>query len=181
MKHFLFLLLITSPLAAAFPVDFSVTTGYVWKNDHDFSRSYGSGVRDQVTLDLCYWFWCTYGIGLKGSLWETDGHIEGCDRASRFEEIPIILYLRARRGQRLQAFWSLGGGVIAAHERSCRGKFTHLVPAGEGEVGLSYHVRPCFFTTIAARYIYSRQVLSGTDHHRDYGGFGIRGGVGVTF
>ncbi len=163
------------------PVDVAFTTGYLWKGDTNFNRIYGRGIHDVITIDACFWWWQCTGIGVKGGYWSADGRDDFTGERLNMHEIPFIFYVRGRVGDRLQGYASLGAGFIANEERSdleieVRDR---LAGAFEAEIGSSYYFCKHVFATAAFHYIYSRYRLPGTVVNADFGGYGLRAGLGV--
>lgn len=162
-------------------VDLALSTGYIWKNDHHFKKVYGQGIEDIITLDGCYWFSRYVGVGLKGSYWSADGKTTVLKKSTHVKEVPAIAYLRARIGCVIQLYGSLGVGGIYVHEKSYLGQVNTSAWCGEAEIGLNYYFAKHIYLTTAFRYLYSRKEIHSLHENADFGGYGIRGGLGCDF
>jgi len=165
------------------PIDVAVTTGYIWKNDCRFKEIYGEGIQDVITVDVCGWFSECFGIGLKGSYWEAEGRTPVCRLHTNVHEIPLIGYVRREIefDCTFAAYASLGGGIIFVREKSELGKVNTDTWGGEAEIGLNYYFFKNFYLTTAFRYLYFKKKIAGIDERADFGGYGLRGGLGISF
>jgi hypothetical protein len=161
--------------------DLSLSSGVVIKSDRRFKEIYGRVIPDIITGDACYWFCDNYGVGVKGSYWAVDGKTTILKRTTHLEEVPLVAYLRARVGYQLQFYGSLGVGAIFVKEKSYLGHISQNACCGEVELGTNYYIYDHVYLTSAFRYIYCRKEISGTDKIADFGGFGLRAGLGIGF
>ena len=159
--------------------DFALTSGYIWKNDNHFKEVYGRGIPDIITADACYYPWRHGGLGVKASYWHASGKTTVFRQKTNLQEVPLIFYLRGKVGCHLQAYASLGGGAIFVTEKSYLGKARNTVGIGEAEVGINYSACKRFYITTAFRYLFPRTSINQEKH--DFGGYGLRAGLGVSF
>lgn len=181
---FLIISLFCSSILAEKPCDFSLfdlafTSGYIWKNDHNFKQTYGNGIPDYITADACFYPLTYAGVGVKTSYWEAKGKTMNMNQPAKLYEVPLIGYLRLRYGYWLQGYVSLGGGAIFLKEKSYLGVVTQIVGIGEAEIGFNYFPHTNFYLTGAFRYLFPRQKSSGETV--DFGGYGLRGGIGFCY
>lgn len=159
--------------------DLAFTSGFIWKHDKIFKEVYGHGIPDLITVDACY-YPCNYGgIGIKTSFWEKKGRTACLKQCTKLQEVPLIGYLRARIGTWLQGYASLGGGAIFVKEKSYLGSVRTNVGIGEAEVGLNYYPHENVYLTGAFRCLFPRKTCDGDEI--DFGGFGLRGGIGFSY
>lgn len=160
----------------------ALTSGYVFKHhDCNFKEVYGHGIPNIITLDGCYYPWESWGIGTKISYWRTKGKTTILKNRTHLQEEPLTFYLRKTTNCwcDLQAYASLGGGVIFIQEKSYLGHVRRYKGIGEFEVGLNYPVWRCFNITGAFRYLFPREFVC---HQKsDVGGFDLRAGIGYSY
>lgn len=155
--------------------DVAISTGYIWKRDRLFQEAYGRGIQDVITVDGCCRIWRFLGMGVKSGYWKAQGKAAVCHK--EISEIPILCYLRGKIGCTFQAYVSLGGGLIFVEEKSCLGHAKEYPWGGEVEAGLKYYFfRSCYLTT-ALRYLF----FPTSKEKGDFGGYGIRAGIGISF
>ncbi len=159
--------------------DFALSSGYIWKNDPYFKKVYGSGIPDIITADACYYPWHHWGFGIKTSYWHATGKTTYLKKKTHLQEVPLIFYVRAKTGNHLQAYASLGGGAIFVTEKSYLGKAKDTVGIGEAEVGINY--LPCkhFYITGAFRYLFPKTTIN--KERYNFGGYGLRAGLGFSY
>ncbi len=185
-KNFIFLILLFIFLSAhAYkPADFSLfdlafTSGYIWKHDSIFKQVYGNGIPDFITVDACCYPLPYAGTGIKTSYWQAKGKTTCLKAHTKLQEVPLISYVRARFGYWLQGYVSLGGGAIFIREKSYLGTVHKTVGISEAEIGFNYFPHPNVYLTSACRYLFPRQKSAG--NKADFGGVGLRGGIGFSY
>lgn len=160
----------------------ALSSGFVFKH-HDclFKQVYGRGIVDILTVDGCYYPWESWGIGAKASYWRAKGKTTFFKKCTRLHEIPLTFYVRKTFDCwcNLQAYASLGGGIIWMEEKSYLGRVRKHKGIGEVEVGLNYPIWNCLNITGAFRYLFPREKIC--SQKANVGGFDVRAGVGVTF
>jgi hypothetical protein len=171
----------TSTILAIKPVffDIAATSGFIWKHDTNFKQIYGQGIQDAITLDACCGVWPYVGFGVQGSYWRARGKTLILRNPTHLHEIPVIGYVRAQVGGRVQGFVSLGGGTIFVKEKSYLGTVRKRTGIGEVELGTNIYFYKNLYLTGVFRYLFPRGTVCYTT--TDLGGYGLRAGFGVTF
>lgn len=160
--------------------DIAFTSGYIWKHDKNFKKIYGSGVPDLLTVDVFFTpVEGSFGFGVKSSYWEKDGKTSCLHNCTKLKEIPTIFYARGKIGGWLQFYASLGGGAIVIKETSYLGCVKTHTGVGEFEFGFNYYQFKNLYLTGAARALFPRKCRGG--EIVDFGGLGLRAGLGVSF
>ncbi len=159
----------------------ALSAGYVFKHDCVFKQIYGRGMVNILTADVCYYPWDEWGIGAKASYWRAKGHTLFLQRNSLLQEVPVTVYLRVIKdfSCHVQAYLSLGGGVLWIKEKSYLGCVRLTKAIGEVEIGLNFPIWCYFNATGAFRYLFPRQ--SQFCQKKDVGGCDLRAGIELSF
>ena len=157
------------------------TAGYVFKQDCIFKEVYGHGLVNIITADACYYPWELWGLGAKVSYWRAHGRTTFLKQCSFLHEVPLTFYVRRITDFMcgLQAYASLGGGLVWIKEKSYLGKVRQHAGIGEVEFGLSYPLWRCIDITGALRYLFPRRSEWG--QKVEVGGLDLRAGIGFSF
>ncbi len=184
MKKFFLLMLAASALLTlrASHVTTALTSGYVFKQGHDFKRVYGHGLVNVITFDTCYSSCGVWGGGAKLSYWRGTGHTEFLRMPTVMQQVPLTFYLRGMKefDCRLQLYGSLGGGFTWIQEKSYLGCPRAVKGLGEIELGFSWPVHSCLFLTTAFRYLFPPQKAHSI-RKIDVGGVDLRAGIEFSF
>ncbi len=193
MKKLAFLLFLFTPLLCfkarqepkkkqSTSFNLAFTTGYVFKHDDsDFNIIYKNGIQNIITVDACYYFLESIGIGSKVSYWKTKGQTTFLKNPTKLQEVPLTFYLRTllSTGGTFQPYISLGGGAIFMLEKSYSETIKAAKGIGEFEVGLNLFVSRYFDVTAAFRYLFPRETFN--KQKADIGGFDLRAGIGFAY
>jgi hypothetical protein len=160
--------------------DLALTSGYVWKRDDDlFKEVYGHGIFNIATVDGCYYPCTNWGLGAKIGFWQRHGKTTCFQECTRLKELPLLGYVRARIGHMLQAYASLGAGVIFAREKSYLGCAKEHTGIAEVEIGATCNFDNVFVTG-ALDFLFPKQPHCKREA-TTFGGYGLRGGIGISF
>lgn len=160
---------------------FSVTTGLIWINDRDFNLVYSGEMSDLITLDYL-WRYGSHGIGAKISYWATRGNTTCTKEIANVFEIPTTIYVRTQFGNALQSYVSLGAGFIYVLEKSPKIGSAHFLVAGlDIEAGMNWFLINNLYITAALDYLWFPKRITEFDQTFQFGGLGLRGGLGLTF
>lgn len=163
------------------PYSIAFSAGYVFKHDHVFKQVYGHGIPNLITVDSCYYPWDLWGIGVKVGFWRAKGHTTFLKQHTLLHQIPLTFYLRRIKDFQcgLQAYASLGGGIVWIKEKSYLGRAHRHKGIGELEVGINYPLWCSTNVTGAFSYLFPHQFQS--CKKADVGGFELRAGIEFSF
>lgn len=157
------------------------SAGYVFKNDCLFKQVYGHGMINILTADSCYYPWECWGLGVKASYWRAKGRTTFLQQCTWLRSVPVTFYVRRVKEfeSGLQAYLSLGGGIVWVKEKSYLATQRATKGIGEVEVGLNYPVCGSFSLMTAFRYLFPPQSQNG--EKMDFGGCDLRAGIGFSY